>query len=299
MVLYKGGRPQKFTFRECVEPQEKPLAKLTTYGLGGMAKVYFPSNLWEAKRVYSDILSRGIVPEILGNGSDVLASDGAFDGEIICTRRLNGIVRVAQDRLLCLCGTRVSSLLNYCKTHSLGGLEYLVNIPATIGGIACMNGGAGGKYISENVVTVTLYDGKTVKLSNYDCHYSYKHSTMRDINAIILSILLKVEPSTRKEVEERLLKFSLRRKHLPKGKSCGCVFKNPPGDYAARLIECSGLKGARVGGAYVSKEHANFIINDGATSSEVFELIGIVKKTVKQMFGAELEEEVVYLGKFC
>lgn len=298
MVLYKSGIPRNLKIKNTVDFEEKPLRELSTYGLGGMAKVCFPQDLVAARIAYDNILSRGKIPFILGNGSDILASDCGYDGEIICTKKLSGIVRVAEDKLLCLSGTRVSPLLNYCKIHGLTGLEYLVNIPATIGGIAYMNGGAAGKYINDNVINIVIYNGKTVKLSNLDCHYSYKHSTMRDINAIILSILLKVYPSTTETVQNNLNLFSQRRNHLPKGKSCGCVFKNPEGDYAARLIELAGLKGKRLGGAYVSEKHANFIINDGATSEEVYKLIEIVKDEVKRQFGVNLEEEVVLLGKF-
>ena len=243
-------------------------------------------------------MSHGAPPLVLGNGSDILAADGGCMREIICTKKLTGIVRVADDRLFCLAGTKVSTLLNYCRLRGLGGLEYLVNIPATIGGIAYMNGGAAGKYIGENVVSVTLYNGKTVKLSNYACHYSYKHSTMRDINAIILSILLKVYPSTRQEIEERLSAYSARRAHLPTGRSCGCVFKNPQGDYAARLIEMAGMKGQSCGGAYVSPVHANFIISDGGSAEDVCKLIELVREAVWRKFGVLLENEVVLLGDF-
>ena len=299
MVLYKGGVPHKIKLKKSLKAEEKLLKELTTYRLGGKALVYFPENLYEAKSVYSEILSRGRLPLILGNGSNVLASDsGCCNDEIICTKRLTGIVRVAKDKLFCLSGTMVSSLMNYCRLHGLSGLEYLVNIPATIGGIACMNGGAAGKYISENVISVAIFNGKTVKFSNYGCHYNYKYSTMRDINAIILSILLKVEPSTSVQVEEKIKAFAERRSNLPKGKSCGCVFKNPAGDYAARLIELSGLKGKRLGGAFVSPKHANFIINDGNCAEDVRGLIALVKSEVKNKFGVNLEEEVVYLGDF-
>lgn len=298
MVLYKGGVPHKIKINNSIAPEVRQLKELTTYGLGGRAEIYFPENLYEAKRAYSVALSHGAPPLVLGNGSDILAADGGCMREIICTKKLTGIVRVADDRLFCLAGTKVSTLLNYCRLRGLGGLEYLVNIPATIGGIAYMNGGAAGKYIGENVVSVTLYNGKTVKLCNYACHYSYKHSTMRDINALILSILLKVDVSEQSVVEERIKEFSRRRRNLPKGKSCGCVFKNPAGDYAARLIEKAGLKGRRIGGAFVSDEHANFIINDGGSASDVFRLISLVREEVKLRFGVTLEEEVIYFGDF-
>lgn len=282
----------------CLPTAERvKLSRCTTYGLGGEAEIYYPDNLCKAKLIFDKLNENGRA-FVLGNGSDVLASDGKIKEPIICTKKLRGIVRVAEDKIFCLAGTSVGALLAYCKRRNLGGLEYLVNIPATIGGIAYMNGGAGGKYISDNVLSVKVYNGNIVTLDNKDCNYTYKHSTMRDINAIILSILLKVYPSTRQKIEERLSAYSARRAHLPTGRSCGCVFKNPQGDYAARLIEMAGMKGQSCGGAYVSPVHANFIISDGGSAEDVCKLIELVREAVWRKFGVLLENEVVLLGDF-
>ncbi len=284
----------------------------TTYGLGGgVSKAYFPRNFPEARKVYDELamrknLSRDDKTEracsgdffIFANGSNVLASDGFFKGEVLCTRRLRGIMRTGKNQLFCAAGTPVSHLLNYCLKYGLGGLEYLYGIPATIGGITYMNGGAGGRYISSNVVSVSLYDGKNFSLSNENCKFGYKYSTMRDINALILGTYLSVSTSSRTETEERLNYYkSLRRGH-PKGRSCGCVFKNPEGLSAGKLIQDCNLSGLSVGGAHVSDKHCNFIINDGATAEQVRTLIRIVSDRVFAATGIRLEEEVVYIGDF-
>ncbi|MDE5765743.1 MAG: UDP-N-acetylmuramate dehydrogenase, partial [Clostridia bacterium] len=202
------------------------------------------------------------------------------------------------DKLLCLAGTRISELLVYCKNRNLGGLEYLYGIPATVGGAAYMNAGVSGFAIGDNVVDVCVYDGKVAHLSRETCNFGYRRSTMRDINALILSIIVKVDDSNAQEIDERLAFFKNRRSHLPKGKSCGCVFKNPEGYSAGYLIDSAGLKGYRVGGARVSDVHADFILNEGATASEVKTLINLVKSRVLEKFGIELQEEVVYIGEF-
>ena len=199
---------------------------------------------------------------------------------------------------MCLAGTKVAELLKYCKDNCLGGLEYLYGIPASVGGAAFMNAGVSGHMMGDNVESVRLYDGKAIILINEKCNFGYRHSTMRDINALILSIIVKVDNLSAEEIAERINYFKERRSHLPKGKSCGCVFKNPAGNSAGALIEQAGLKGLRVGGAYVSESHASFIINDGGSSSDVKSVIEIVKARVSEQFGVLLREEVVYIGEF-
>lgn len=297
MLLYKGRKifPEKFL--SCGSVKNFKFSDYTTYGLGGGARgAYFPDNLPKAERVYDEV-SRGRFA-IIGNGSDVLASDKFFDGEVICTKKLKGIINCGNGRLLCLGGTTVGELLSYCRRKGFGGLEYLAGIPATVGGLAYMNGGACGRYIGEDIEKVCIYNGSRVLLNNKQCNFAYKHSTMRGINCLILFVLLKIYPSTSAGVKDEILKILRKRSSLPKGRSCGCVFKNIGGVSAGKLIEGANLKGKRRGGAFVSPLHANFIINSGGSARDVFDLIGVVKEKVYKVFGTELEEEVVYIGDF-
>lgn len=286
-------------------------SKYTTYGLGGGAReVFFPRNFVEARAVwdylnpaknYCNIQSGGAEKNkffILANGSNLLASDRFYDGSVICTKRLCGIVRTGENEIFCAAGTLVSKILSYCLKHGLGGLEYLCGIPATIGGIAYMNGGAGGIYINSNVISVSLYNGKKYNLSNENCKFGYKYSTMRDINALILGVKLSVSTSLPDEVASRIKCYAERRRALPNGRSCGCVFKNPSGVSAGKLIQDCNLAGLKIGGAYVSREHCNFIINDGARAEDVKKLISLVASTVYKNTGIKLQEEVVYIGEF-
>lgn len=272
-------------------------SKNTTYGCGGLAKqVYYPENSLQAICVFEKIINNGLNYFVLGNGSNVLASDKFFDGVVISTKKLKGIYRVAKNKIYCLAGTTVSEILNYCKKRNLSGLEYLFKIPATIGGVAYMNGGAGGQYLENNVDSVCLYTGKLLNLNNNDCNFSYKQSTMRNINCIILGVNLLIEPNIDGKSEKLINFYSNRRKNLPNGKSCGCVFKNPPNFFAGELIEKCGLKGKSIGSASVSCQHANFIINGGNCSADVFALVNYVKQSVYEKFGINLEEEVIYIG---
>ncbi|MDE6691367.1 MAG: UDP-N-acetylmuramate dehydrogenase [Clostridia bacterium] len=299
MLLYKSG------LKKCIdEPKIQIVSPFkfsenTTYGLGGNAiAAYQPKTVYEAKIAFDRLTSNGIPFEILGNGSNVLVSDKGIGGAVISTNNLRGIIRLDKNRLLCLAGTRTGELLAYCKKHSLGGLEYLYGIPASLGGAVFMNAGVNGAAIGKNVECVRIYDGKSRVLTREMCNFAYRHSTMRDIKALILSIIVNVCDSSSEEIEERLTFYKQRRSHLPKGKSCGCVFKNPDGVSAGYLIDNAGLKGFRVGGAYVSDRHASFIINDGGSASDVKALIDIVKSKVLDKFGILLNEEVVYIGEF-
>ena len=296
MLSYKSG------LKNCIdEPKIKIISPFmfcenTTYGLGGNAiAAYVPRTPFEAKTAYDRLVSNGIPFEILGNGSNVLAADKGLSGAVISTKSMRGIVRLDKNRLLCLAGTRIGELLSYCKKRGLGGLEYLYGIPATVGGAAFMNAGVCGAAIGDNIESVRIYDGESRVLTREMCNFAYRHSTMRDL---ILSIIVNVCDSSAEEIEERTAFYRQRRSHLPKGKSCGCVFKNPEGTSAGYLIEKAGLKGLRVGGAFVSAEHASFIINDGGTAADVKTLIETVKRRVFEKFDILLDEEVVYIGDF-
>ena len=296
MLLYKGGLNASLK----VKPFNGfTFANNTTYKLGGKADLcFFPQNICQAVTAYNICKELGYEPFILGNGSNVLASDGGFDGAVISTKKLSGIIRLKNNRLFCLAGTPLSKLLNYCKLYGLSGVEYLVKIPATVGGAAFMNAGAAGKYIGDNIEKVLIYTDKKVYFNKNQCGFTYKHSTMRDINCLILAVVLQLEAKPVNEVEAKLHHYSNLRNHLPKGRSCGCVFKNGEGYFAGDLIERAGLKGIRCGSAFVSYEHANFIISEGGCAGDVKKLIDLVKYVVMLKFGVQLFEEVVYIGDF-
>ena len=274
-------------------------ARHTTYGLGGEARcAYFPKTLKQAVCVYDYLKSSGVDFFAMGCGSNLLVSDGGYNGAVIVTTRMKGVYRTARDKIFCRAGTTVGSLLQYCKTRGFSGLEYLASIPATFGGITCMNGGAAGKFIGDDITYVKFYDGKIRLISKENCKFGYKYSTMRDINGLILGAEVKITPETPAEVEEKISHYSALRSRQPRGRSCGCVFKNPPKCSAGKLIEAAGFKGFSIGGAKVSEAHANFIINDGGTAADVRALIKKIKTDIFSAFGVLLEEEVVYIGEF-
>ncbi|MDE6586531.1 MAG: UDP-N-acetylmuramate dehydrogenase [Clostridia bacterium] len=270
----------------------------TTYGLGGFAKIaYFPKTHKEARDTFDFVTDNFEQYFILGKGSNILASNSYYDGAVICTANLNNI-SYENGFIKCGSGTTVNQLLKFCLKNGLTGLEYLAGIPATVGGLALMNGGINVRHIGDDIARIEAYNGKLLDFDNKSCNFGYKHSIMRDINAIILAIHLNCVSASRDSVKNNIDKYLKFRNAQPKGKSCGCVFKNINGESAGKIIEEAGLKGTSLGCAQVSSEHANFIINQGNNSDDVYSLIKYVKKKVFEHTEIMLEEEVVYIGKF-
>lgn len=274
-------------------------AKHTTYGCGGAAKLaYFPKSIRQAAAVY-DLLKYDKTEFVtLGNGSNVLASDKFFDGAVVCMKNLKGIYRTGKNTFFCRAGTTVSEILKFCVNYGFGGLEFLAGIPATCGGLVCMNAGADGKSVGGKVVHVKYYDGKMRRLSNKNCKFGQKYSIMRDRDGLILGAEFACALKDGGEVELAVADYLEKRKSQPKGKSCGCVFKNAENVSAGKLIDEAGLKGLSFGGAEVSGKHANFIVNNGGSSADIYALICEVKRKVYARTGVLLEEEVVYIGDF-
>lgn len=270
----------------------------TTFGLGGAAKeAYFPKTAEEACILFNYLNDNKIKYVIIGNCSNILVSDGGYDGSVLCTSDLNSLT-LNSETLYCEAGVTVGKLLNFCKKKGLSGLEYLAGIPASVGGLIYMNGGAAGSHIRDNIISVTIFDGEMRKLSLNECNFGNKHSIMRDINCIILGADLKIKYTSQDVVSKTIKQKLNERIAQPKGLSCGCVFINPDGLSAGKLIDKCGLKGQKIGGAFISPLHANFIINDGGTAADVRALILKAKKCVFEKTGIDLKEEVIYIGEF-
>ena len=274
-----------------------------TYGCGGIAKaaLYLRSEK-EGALAFSRLLKSGKRFCVLGGGSNVLAQDGFYDGYVLSTSRIKSLSACVSGEDVALnvsCGVKVAEVLAFCLKEGYSGLEFLAGIPASMGGVLYMNAGAGGEYIESRVLSVRLSDGEKVRvLSREECNFTYKHSTMRDINCLILGAELALKHTSAKIVAANIKKRLSERGALPRGKSCGCVFENYCGVSAGRLIEDAGLKGAHMGSAFISEKHANFIINEGKASSDVYALIQQAKREVYNKFGITLREEVCYIGDF-
>lgn len=279
--------------------QEKPFsfAKNSSIGCGGEAEICFcPKSVAELTSLVARLKKDKIGYYILGNLTNVLPPDGVSECAVIRTKNLNGIA-VTGSGAFVYAGANAGALLSVCRREHLSGAEFLNGIPCTLGGALYMNAGAGGTYIDEIVESVlVLRDGKTKLLTKTDCKYAYKRSVFMENDDVILGSALRLKNASEEEITVNEKHYAQRRRHLPKGKSMGCVFKNPNNAFAGDLIEKSGFKGMRIGGAKVSEEHANFIINDsGATAGQIRSLITVIKNGVLAQYGVHLEEEIRYL----
>ena len=269
-------------------------AKGSTIGVGGKGYAVFPRSFTELIDVIDGCMARKIPYRVLGNLSNVLPPEQDKKTLYVITKHLKGITM--GDAPLAYAGVSSRELLKACKQHGKGGAEFLAGIPCTVGGAAYMNAGAGGRYFSEIVRSVIVYeDGCLRTYPKAECDYAYKHSRFMS-HGVILGVVLELSNLSPQEVQAGIDSCQQRRAHLPKGRSMGCVFKNPDGQVAGKLIEGAGLKGLRVGGAVVSAQHANFILNDqNATAQDVRLLIAQVKEAVYQKYAISLTEEIEYL----
>ena len=273
-------------------------AKNSSIGCGGLAEAaFFPRTVEELKQLVERFKENGQGFMTLGNMTNVLPPDMPSSKFVICTKKLTN-VEFSANSVYVEAGVTSGMLLRASKKAGKSGVEFLIGIPCTLGGALYMNAGAGGRYISEIVESVTVYRaGSFVTLSLRDCRYAYKSSVFMDTDDVIVGATLRLTEATEREISAREKYWLNKRVHLPKGKSMGCVFKNPEGGFAGELIDRSGLKGLRVGDALVSTQHANFIINTGkATERQIRTLITIIKNTVFARYGVMLEEEIRYLN---
>lgn len=272
-------------------------SKHSSIGIGSQAEICFqPRSLAELCALLALLERRDERYLVLGNLTNVLPPDEPFHTPVIRLQALNEVCAL-DGGAFAYAGAQASKLLRFCREKGLTGAEFLQGIPCTVGGAAFMNAGAGGRYFESIVESLLVYrKGELTYLSKADCRYGDKHSLFMDEDCVIVGARLCLERSTPDAVERTEKRYQARRAHLPKGKSMGCVFRNPSGAFAGELIEKSGLKGFRVGGAKVSEEHANFILNDGgATAQDVKTLVRIAKNAVSAQYGVMLQEEIRYI----
>lgn len=270
----------------------------TSMGCGGVAKfAIYPHSEAECIRVCEELSQRGQSFLVVGNLTNVLVSDLGTDKLVICTKKMQGITQIDDTHIYAEAGVGSGNLLTFLRRKELSGLAFLTGIPCTVGGALYMNAGVQGHYIADALESVRVWqNGQVQTLLKEECDYRYKHSCFMASKALILGATFCLKQGDIADISEEERRYRVRRAHLPKGKSVGCIFKNPEGNSAGALIERAGLKGLRVGGAVVSAKHANFIINDGnATAREVHALIKLVQNAVFAYSGIFLEEEIQYI----
>jgi UDP-N-acetylmuramate dehydrogenase len=278
----------------------EPLARYANWRVGGPADLLFIARRRDELIEAVALARRANTPiTILGYGANVLISDEGIRGLVIINRAehvefQDGLVEVDS-------GVNLVSLARRALEEGVGGLEFLIGIPGTVGGAIVGNAGTKVDWIGHRVEEVALLNsnGLVQRLSASDMEFNYRTSRAKRTGEIVLGARLRTEKTERSLIEQRMKDFLAERKNQPSGPSTGSVFKNPDGDYAGRLIEACGLKGRRIGGAKISEVHANFIINDNqAKAQDIHGLIKSAQTAVKERFGIVLEEEVRYLGEW-
>jgi|MDSW01.2.fsa_nt_gb UDP-N-acetylmuramate dehydrogenase len=278
------------------------LSSVTTYRFGGLCKNFITiDNVKNFSEISEDINSNNTF--VLGKGSNIAFTDSEYTGYVLQTDF--NFINLFSDENTLEVGSSVylPELSRYLKKQSLGGGEFLLGIPGSVGGALKMNAGAYGYEIGTNVVEVNCYDldqKRIVKLDSKSINYSYRKSSNLN-NKVILSAILKFEKGNPKEISEKMSEFNKnRKKSQPPGiYNAGSVFKNTKEYFAGELIEKTGLKGYSINDVSVSTKHANFFIaKKGAKSSSLYKLVQHVKEKVNDKYGIMLEEEIQFIGEF-
>lgn len=281
------------------------LAPYTSARIGGPADIFITADsAVELARIVKLLWKQEMPFTLLGGGSNVLVSDRGVRG-VVVMNRAKAVKFHADDQpsVTAESGVVFSNLANRCASKGLAGLEWAATVPGTIGGAVYGNAGAFGGDVTGNLISAELLteNGKET-FTVEKMGYGYRTSVLKrgELKAIVLSAEFALKNSTREEVTVKIQQFSAHRKATqPPGASMGSMFKNPPGDYAGRLIESAGLKGARSGNAEISPLHGNFFINHANTKAEdIRALIQLVQKTVKEKHSVELELEIELIGEW-
>lgn len=298
--------------------EHEPLAPHTWFGLGGAARwMARPQSVGQLSELVSRCRQENIEVYKLGLGANLLVSDDGVDGVVVrmnapalrkvdwepeadidpACRREGGadstLVRVGG-------GMDMNRLVLDSVRRGLTGLECMAGIPGTLGGAVRMNAGGRFGQIADVVRQVTVIDGHGLlrKMTAEQVGFRYRNSNLKEM--IVYQAVLELQPGDADEIRRRFMKiWDYKKKSQPLGgNSAGCVFKNPPGESAGRLIDQAGLKGHTIGGASISTEHANFFLaQEGATTRDVLDLVGLARRRVAEKFGIELEMEIEFWGR--
>lgn len=283
--------------------ENEPMNKRTTFRIGGAAQIFTePESSDEICNVIKLCRNKNVPYIIIGNGSNLLVGDNGIDGVVIHIGNKFANVTVDGNTITAQSGILLSRLANTAKQNSLTGIEFASGIPGTLGGAIFMNAGAYGGEMKDIVQSVTYADenGDIRTVSGKDADFGYRHSIFSDKKYAVLECTIKLERGDINQISELMKDYTKRRndKQPIDMPSAGSTFKRPEGHFAGQLIENAGLKGISVGGAQVSEKHAGFIVNKGrATSSDVVNLIELVKNKVFENSGVMLEPEVKIIGK--
>lgn len=282
--------------------ENEPLSHYTYTKTGGPADVLvFPKNRHELEAILDYARQNECPWLVLGNASNLIVRDGGIRGIVILLSEMNNVT-VNGTHVTAEAGAKLIDTTYKALDAQLSGMEFACGIPGSIGGAIYMNAGAYGGEMVDVVESVdVLYEDGTIHtLTNEEMNFSYRHSAIQEMKAIVLSATFKLARDEYKIIKEKMdeLTFLRESKQPLEYPSCGSVFKRPEGHYTGPLIIEAGLQGLRWGGAQVSEKHAGFIVNiDHATATDYIELIHHIQEVVKEKFDVTLETEVRIIGE--
>jgi len=277
----------------------EPLAQYTTFRIGGEADYFVePLDVDDVINIIKYADEHDIPYYVMGNGSNILISDEGIRGIVINLETAFNYLKHENNLIISGAGVKIARFVDFCIQNDYAGVEMLAGIPATVGGALVMNAGAYGGETADNVYEVkVIKNGKVKVLSKEECGFRYRNSALK--NTVVLEASFRLTPGNKEEISAKRKELIVHRNQAQPVEipNAGCVFKNPKDNKAAILIDQCGLKGTKSGGAMVSTKHANFIVNyDKATAHDVIELVKIIRQTVREKTGIELEMEVKLIG---
>ena len=274
------------------------LADETSLGIGGTTDELLLRNYESIPEVMQLLRDENIPHRFLGGGTNVLIADGDLPYVILHLPVAHPGMRVEGNAAYVDASADLGGMVTFCAKHDLGGMEGLIGVPGSVGGALRMNAGAYGTQIGPHVREVELYraaTGKIETLRGDQIRFDYRHTSFAP-DDVMLRVKLELPSKPFKEILAGIKVCNEKRRSSQplNQKSAGCIFKNPPGGSAGRMIDELGLKGHRVGDAMVSDRHANFFVNAAhATCSDMLKLIDDVRERVRTAYGVELENEVI------
>jgi UDP-N-acetylmuramate dehydrogenase len=281
---------------------DEPLKRYTAWKIGGPADALLEPKSVEGLISATEKAREHDVPvTILGGGTNVLVRDGGIRGLTIRLAKSLTNVEIEGTTVTADAGVLYPVLANTTAGRGLAGLEFATGIPGTVGGAVYMNAGAYGSETIEVLDWADIFRNHEVtRMKNRDLDLSYRHSALHEHpDWMVLRAGYTLIPGDPTQLKARIREFRAQRMNgSPNRPSCGSTFKRPPGDFPGRVIEAAGLKGTRVGNIEVSPVHANYLVNlGGGTAEDAIALIELVRKTVRERLGIELESEVRIIGE--
>jgi len=279
------------------------MTKHTTWRIGGPVDAFIVPETREQLQELITLLYHHGIPWIqIGRGSNMLVSDKGIRGVVIKLGSGLEYAKFQEETVTAGGGCSFVKLSFLSGRHGLTGLEFAGGIPGSVGGAVYMNAGAHGSDVSRifKSAEIVLETGELVSYAAEEMDFAYRHSVLHERKGIVVEATFGLKFGERREIAAALASYKDRRRRTqPLQMPCaGSVFRNPTGDYAARLIEAAGLKGCRVGGAEISLQHANFIVNTGqATAEDVLTLMHEIQKRIDSENGISLVPEVFIVGE--